>query len=145
MWDKTIGVNLTGLMACMRAELQYLPKPGGAIVNVASTAGIRGLPGSSTYSASKFGVIGLTQSAAGEFGQSGIRINAVLPGPIDTAIFRDGEKKGLFDSKIMGGSTFFNRMGQAAEVANVLAFLLSSDSSFVTGAAWPVDGGYTAK
>lgn len=74
-----IGVNLSGVMYCMRAQLPHLPKPGGSIVNVASTAGIHGLPKSAAYSSSKHGVIGLTASAAGEYGRAGVRINALLP------------------------------------------------------------------
>jgi NAD(P)-dependent dehydrogenase (short-subunit alcohol dehydrogenase family) len=74
-----IRINLTGVMQCMRAELPHLPRPGGAIVNVSSTSGLRGLPHNAAYASSKFGVIGLTESAAGEFGKEGIRINALLP------------------------------------------------------------------
>ncbi|OCK81381.1 putative short chain dehydrogenase/ reductase [Lepidopterella palustris CBS 459.81] len=143
-WDRMMGVNLNGVMYCMRSQLEHIAKPGGSIVNVASTAGIHGLPKSAAYSASKHGVIGLTRSAAGEFGRAGVRINSVLPGPIDTRIFREGEEKGLFDAKVMGGATQLGRMGRAEEVANVIAFLLSDSSSYVTGARWTVDGGYTA-
>ena len=78
-WDRMMGINLNGVMHCMRAQLPQLSKPGGSIVNVASTAGIHGLPKSSAYSASKHGVIGLTASAAGEYGRAGVRINALLP------------------------------------------------------------------
>ena len=74
-----MDVNLKGTMHCMRAQLPHLPRPGGSIVNVASTAGIHGLPKSAAYSSSKHGVIGLTSSAAGEFGRDGIRINSLLP------------------------------------------------------------------
>jgi NAD(P)-dependent dehydrogenase (short-subunit alcohol dehydrogenase family) len=74
-----IRINLTEVMQCMRAELQHLPRPGGAIVNVSSTSGLSGLPHNAAYAYSKFGVIGLTESAAGEFGKEGIRINALLP------------------------------------------------------------------
>ncbi|KAL1858071.1 hypothetical protein VTK73DRAFT_7968 [Phialemonium thermophilum] len=143
-WDRMIGVNLSGVMYCMRPQLQHLRRPGGAVVNVASTAGLHGLPKSAAYSASKHGVIGLSASAAGEFGRAGIRIKTVCPGPIDTKIFRDGEAKGLFDANVMGGSTLLGRMGQPREVANIIVFLLSDSASYVTGAHWTVDGGYTA-
>ncbi|OCK79789.1 putative short chain dehydrogenase/ reductase [Lepidopterella palustris CBS 459.81] len=143
-WDFTLGVNLNGVMNCMRAQLPRLPRPGGSIVNVASTSGRRGLPHSAAYASSKFAVIGLTESAAGEYGRKGIRINALLPGPIDTKIFRDGEALGLFDSDMLSKDTLMGRMGKAEEVAKVLCFLLSDDASYVTGAHWTVDGGYLA-
>ncbi|KAH6972762.1 putative short chain dehydrogenase/ reductase [Ilyonectria sp. MPI-CAGE-AT-0026] len=143
-WDKMLAVNLNGVMYCMRSQLPHLPRPGGAIVNVSSTSGLRGLPHNAAYATSKFGVIGLTKSAAGEFGREGIRINALLPGPIDTPIFRDGEAKGLFSSEITSNATCLGRMGQAFEVANVLCFMMTDDASYVTGAHWTVDGGYSA-
>lgn len=74
-----LGINLSGVMYCMRQQLRHLPTPGGSIVNVASTAGLHGLPKSAAYSASKHGVIGLGASAAGEFGPAGIRVNSVCP------------------------------------------------------------------
>ncbi|OCL06315.1 putative short chain dehydrogenase/ reductase [Glonium stellatum] len=143
-WDFTLAVNLTGVMNCMRAQLGKITKPGGSIVNVSSTSGLRGLPHSTAYASSKFAVIGLTESAAGEFGKEGVRINALLPGPINTKIFRDGEAKGLFDANTMSKDTLMGRMGQPEEVAKVLCFLLSDDASYVTGAHWTVDGGYSA-
>ncbi|KAJ6011556.1 short chain dehydrogenase/ reductase [Penicillium sp. IBT 35674x] len=143
-WDKMLDVNLRGVMFCMRAQLPHLPRPGGAIVNVSSTSGLRGLPHNAAYATSKFGVIGLTESAAGEFGQHGIRVNALLPGPIDTPIFRDGEAKGLFSSEMTSQATCLRRMGKPDEVAKVLCFLLTDDASYVTGAHWTVDGGYSA-
>ncbi|KAJ9132417.1 putative Short chain dehydrogenase/reductase family oxidoreductase [Pleurostoma richardsiae] len=143
-WDRMLNVNLNGVMYCMRAQLPHLPRPGGAIVNVSSTSGLRGLPHNAAYATSKFGVIGLTESAAGEFGRQGIRVNALLPGPIDTSIFRDGEAKGLFNSDIMSKDTCLGRMGKAHEVAKVLCFMLTDDASYVTGAHWTVDGGYSA-
>jgi len=143
-WERMISVNLTGVMNCMRAQLQKISRPGGSIVNVSSTSGLRGLAKNAAYASSKFGVIGLTESTAAEYGKKGVRINALLPGPIDTKIFRDGEAQGLFDSDIISGGTLMGRMGQAEEVAKVLVFLLSDDASFVTGARWTVDGGYSA-
>ncbi|KAF2179301.1 NAD(P)-binding protein [Zopfia rhizophila CBS 207.26] len=132
-WDLTLGVNLTGALNCMRAQLSKIAMPGGSIVNVSSTSGQRGLPHSAAYASSKFSVIGLTESAAGEYGREGIRINALLPGPISTKIFTDGEAKGLFDADKLSKDTLLQRMGQADEVAKVLCFLLSDDTSYVTG------------
>ncbi|CAK7225751.1 hypothetical protein SBRCBS47491_005996 [Sporothrix bragantina] len=143
-WDRTLGINLNGVLHSMRAQLPHLTRPGGSIVNVASVAGLRGLPHNAAYSTSKFGVIGLTESVAGEYGREGIRINAVLPGPIDTPVLHDGEAKGLFTSDAAGGATFLGRVGTAEEVAKVLCFLMTDDASYVTGAKWTVDGGYTA-
>ncbi|KAI1859606.1 uncharacterized protein JN550_011914 [Neoarthrinium moseri] len=143
-WDRMMNVNLKGVMFCMRAQLPHLPRPGGAIVNVSSTSGLRGLPNNAAYATSKFGVIGLTESAAGEFGRQGIRVNAILPGPIDTPIFRDGEAKGLFSSSQTSARTCMGRMGKPEEVARVLCFMLSDAASYVTGAHWTVDGGYAA-
>ncbi|KAL5353268.1 hypothetical protein ACLOAV_001304 [Pseudogymnoascus australis] len=143
-WDRMLSINLTGTMNCMRAQLKHLARPGGSIVNVSSTSGLRGLPNNAAYASSKFGVIGLTESTAAEYGKKGIRVNAVLPGPIDTKIFREGEAKGLFNADIVSGGTLMGRMGKATEVANVLCFLLSDDASYVTGAHWTCDGGYSA-
>ncbi|KAF2492583.1 putative short chain dehydrogenase/ reductase [Lophium mytilinum] len=143
-WDTMLSINLNGVMHCMRAQLPHLPRPGGAIVNVSSTSGLRGFPHNAAYSTSKFGIIGLTESAAGEFGKEGIRINALLPGPIDTPLLRDRAVEGGFDVEATSGATCLGRTGRPHEVAKVLCFLLSDDASYVTGAHWTVDGGYSA-
>ncbi|KAG5756130.1 hypothetical protein H9Q69_003979 [Fusarium xylarioides] len=143
-WDRMMDVNLKGVMWCMRAQIPHLPRPGGAIVNISSTSGLRGFPHNAAYSSSKFGVIGLTSSVAGEFGTEGIGINSLLPGPIRTEMFEAGEAKGLFDSEKISKLTCIGRMGKPDEVAKVLCFLLSDDASYVTGAQWTVDGGYAA-
>lgn len=149
-----LNVNLTGIMYCMRAQLPHLPRPGGAIVNVSSTSGLRGLPHNAAYSSSKFGVIGLTSPRPGSLANmaSGLTLSSrksetdsfcelfilitfvpTARGPIDTPIFRDGEAKGLFNSEMLSSATLLGRMGQAHEVAKVLYFLLSDDASYVTG------------
>lgn len=143
-WDTMLSINLNGVMHSMRAQLPHLPRPGGAIVNVSSTSGLRGFPHNAAYSTSKFGIIGLTASAAGEFGREGIRINALLPGPIDTPLLRDRAIEGGFDIEATSSSTCLGRTGRPEEVAKVLCFLLSDDASYVTGAHWTVDGGYSA-
>jgi len=114
----------------------------GAVVAAASIAGINAVPGQGVYGVSKHALIGLTRAAAVEAGPYGVRVNAVVPGPIDTdmmtRIRRDSP------SAPMGGGTLLGRMGTPDEAAAVIAFLLSDDASFVTNSFWTVDGGRLA-
>ena len=143
-WDRVIAVNLTGVWLCVQQEIRYMvANGGGAIVNTASTAGLRGSPLIPAYSASKHGVIGITKSAAKGYGKDGIRVNAVCPGVIETPLAAP-----LIDdpsiSEPLLARYALGRFGRPAEVGEVVAWLCSDAASFVTGIAMPVDAGYTA-
>jgi NAD(P)-dependent dehydrogenase (short-subunit alcohol dehydrogenase family) len=116
---------------------------GGAIVNCASVAGLVGAPTYGAYSAAKHGVIGLTKSAALEYAQQGIRINAVCPGMIDTAMTRAGGKEAVFDALVADSPT--GRRGQPEEIAAAVLWLCDAKASFVVGQAVAVDGGWTSR
>ena len=141
-FDRMVEVNLKGVWLCMREELrQMVRQRGGAIVNTASIAGLVGLPTSSIYVAAKHGVIGLTKTAAIEYAADSIRVNAVAPGYIETDMTKDAmARRG---EQIMA-TTPMRRMGQPAEIAEMVCWLCSDRASYVTGAAYNVDGGYVA-
>lgn len=143
-WDRVMTINLEGVWLCMQAELDHmLAHGGGAIVNNASRSGLRGIPSDAIYGAAKHGVIGLTKAAAVEFADRGIRVNAICPGLIDTALTR-----GRFGADLAARAVGANPMGRAAtseEVGHAVLWLCSEASSFVTGIALPIDGGSTAR
>lgn len=141
-WSRMLAVNLTGVWLCMKHELdRMVAQGGGAIVNTASIAGLLGLPTSSAYVAAKHGVVGLTRTAALEYAEQGIRVNAVCPGYIETAMTEDVMRRR--GGRIMA-RTPANRMGKPEEIAEIVVWLCSDRASFVTGAAYTADGGYTA-
>ena len=145
-WDRVIAVNLKGVWLCMKHEIpQMLSQGGGSIVNNSSVEGLVGLQGTSAYAASKHGIVGLTKTAALEYAQSGIRVNAVCPGLIRTPMVErytggDAETEAQFAAVEPVG-----RMGSAVEVGEAVVWLCSEAASFVTGHAMAVDGAYVAR
>ena len=141
-FDRMIAVNLKGVWLCMKEEIEYmLAQGGGAIVNTGSIAGLIGLPTSSAYVAAKHGVLGLTKTAALEYADAQIRVNAVCPGFIQTQMTQDTMRRR--GEQIMAQIPV-RRMGQPGEIAEMVAWLLSDRASYVTGACYNVDGGYMA-
>jgi NAD(P)-dependent dehydrogenase (short-subunit alcohol dehydrogenase family) len=141
-FDRMIAVNLKGVWLCMRSELEQMEKQGGgSIVNTASIAGLIGLKTSSAYVASKHGVIGLTKTAALEYAEQNIRVNAVCPGYIETDMTKDTMSRRGAELKAM---IPFKRLGVANEIAEMVCWFSSDRSSYVSGAAYNVDGGYMA-
>lgn len=145
-WDKTININLKGIWLCMKNEIPEMLKQGkGVIVNCSSVAGLVGYQGLPAYVASKHGVIGLTKTAALEYANLDIRVNAVCPGVIQTPMIDrlTGKKKELIEQ--FTSLEPMKRFGRAEEIANTVIWLCSEEASFVTGVAMPVDGGFVAQ
>jgi NAD(P)-dependent dehydrogenase (short-subunit alcohol dehydrogenase family) len=149
VWRHTMAVNLDGAYFCVRAELRAMlatapDAAGRAIVNVASSAARMGVPGLAAYSSSKHGLLGLTRSAAMEVARKGIRVNAVCPGTIRTPMlagFVGGDEQAL---ESMGRRAPMGRLGDPAEIAEAIVWLLSDAASYVTGSSLDPDGGVSA-
>jgi NAD(P)-dependent dehydrogenase (short-subunit alcohol dehydrogenase family) len=141
-FDRMIAVNLKGVWLSMKHEiLQMQAQGGGAIVNTASIAGLAGLPTSSAYVAAKHGVIGLTKTAALEYAEAAIRVNAVCPGYIKTPMTEEVMSR---RGTAILAQTPLRRMGSPEEIAEMVVWLCSDRASFATGAAYNVDGGWMA-
>jgi NAD(P)-dependent dehydrogenase (short-subunit alcohol dehydrogenase family) len=138
-WDKIMAVNLTGMFYCLRAELGAVVN-GGSIVNVASIQGVMGFAKHGAYVASKHGVIGLTRTAAKEVGARNIRVNALAPGAIQTPLMVKADA--IQNNPVHDEPSAIKRMGTPDEMGYVIAFLLSHESSFVTGMVYGADGGW---
>ncbi len=144
-WDKIISINLSGVFYGLHYQIPAMLKTGegGSIVNMASILGMVGSKNSSGYVAAKHGVVGLTKTAALEYADKQIRVNAVGPGYIDTPLLSNTLDDDTIKS--LAGLHPIGRLGTAEEVAELVLWLSSSKSSFVTGSYYTIDGGYTAQ
>jgi len=141
-WDKTLAINLKGVFLCLKYEIPaMLKRGGGSIINMGSVSGLIAGPGASAYHSSKHGLIGLTKAAAMECVTQNIRVNVLCPGSFPSELFDKylaaGKGPKIFAAHPMG------RIAEAREIASAALFLATSDSSYITGVALPVDGGFT--
>lgn len=143
-WTRIVDVNLSGVFLCMKHEIPLILRSGGgAIVNTASGAGVKGFAGQAAYAAAKHGVIGLTKSAALDYAAQNLRINAVCPGIIETSMmdrFTGGTSEGK--ERVIAQEPI-GRMGKAEEIADAVVWLCSQQAAFVVGHAMVIDGGQT--
>lgn len=145
-FDRVLAVNVKGVWLAMRAEIRAFLAAGlpGAIVNTSSVGGLRGGAGLGAYSASKHAVIGLTRSAAQEYGRAGIRVNALAPGTTDTPMIAAWKRREPDIAERLNAATPLGRGAHPSEVAEAAAWLLSDRASYVSGATLTVDGGMLA-
>jgi NAD(P)-dependent dehydrogenase (short-subunit alcohol dehydrogenase family) len=142
-WKKVIDINLSGVFYGLRYQIPAMLKKGGSIINIASILGQAGAKLSPAYVAAKHGVVGLTKAAALEYADKKVRINSVGPGYIKTPLVMNTLDKDALDALV--GLHPVGRLGESEEIAEMILWLASSKSSFVTGAYYPVDGGYLAQ
>jgi NAD(P)-dependent dehydrogenase (short-subunit alcohol dehydrogenase family) len=144
-FDELLAVNLKSVWLCLRAQIRAILSSGGpgAIVNTSSVGGVRGDLGISAYMATKHGVIGLTRGAAHDYGDRGIRVNAIAPGTTDTAMIAAWKRREPGIEDRLNALTPMRRAAQPPEVAEAAAWLLSDRASYINGAVLPVDGGMT--
>lgn len=143
-WQQVLDVNVGGSFRCARAAFPHLRLSSyPSVLNVGSIGSVLGMPMRLAYTTSKSGVLGLTRTLAAEWGEYAIRVNAIAPGFIDTAMMRSGLDTGVLDKQLMMRRTPLRRLGRADEIASVAVFLASRGASYITGATIPVDGGTT--
>ena len=145
-FDRLMATNVRGVFLSMKYELPQMQKQGfGAIVNIASGAGLIGVPGYAAYSASKWAEIGMTKSAALEYARDGIRINAVCPGLVDTPLWAASAAADKANADRLIAAHPIGRIASTDEIADAIVWLCSESSSYVLGVALPLDGGFTAQ
>jgi len=147
-WDKVLDINLKGCFLCSKYAIPHLKKTKGVIINTSSCDGLVGEPDAVAYCASKGGVVLLTKAMALDYAKHGVRVNCVCPGYVMTRMLEVDLPQGMSLEnylKIISKEHPIERIAEPEEVARAVLFLASEDSSFVTGVALPVDGGYTAK
>jgi len=146
-WQRVIAINLTGVYICMKCEIEQMLKQnrGGAIVSTASAAGLIGIPGAAAYNSAKHGVVGLTKTVALEYARANIRVNAVCPGFIETPMLDRVTDASVKIREQLIGTVPLRRVAQPHEIGDAVAWLMSDKSSYVTGVALPVDGGWVAQ
>ena len=143
-WQRMLGVNLSSVFFLSQAAIPHLLETRGNIVNMASSAGIVGQAYNSMYCATKAGVVMLTKSMAVEYGKRGVRVNAVCPGGVNTAITRDFKMPENVDPQLFSKLMPLVPMAEASEIAGAVAYLASDDARYITGATLAIDGGQTA-
>lgn len=145
-WERTMQINLGGMYFCLKYEIPAMLKSGGgAIVNTASTSGLLGTPGLSVYTSSKWGVNGLTKTAALEFGKQGIRVNSICPGMTLTPSVEAWSKEVPEQAESVKNAIPLGRLGRPEDQANAAVWLCSDKAAYITGINLPVDGGQTAQ
>ena len=141
-WRRLMAINLDGMFYSLKAEIPAMADTGGSIINIASVMGSVATHGAAAYVASKHAVVGLTKAAALDYADAGIRVNAVGPGYIETPMLAGRSPAQLAE---IGSRHPLNRLGSPQEIASLVAFLASDESSFITGAYYLADGGYTSR
>ncbi len=150
-FERVVSINLRGVFLGLEKVLKVMREQGsGYVVNTASVGGIRGVGNQSGYAAAKHGVVGLTRNSAVEYGQFGVRINAIAPGAIWTPMVENSMRQLDAENPKKAAEQFIQinptqRYGQPEEIAAVVAFLLSDDASYINAAVVPIDGGQSAK
>lgn len=145
LWDRVLGINLYGVMYACRHAVNVMCNSNGRIINIASVGGLNGARAGAAYTASKFGVVGLTRNIGFIYANEGIRCNAIAPGGVDTNIGKHMQNLSEFGmERTATGTKSMPRQGQPEEIARAALFLATDESSFVNGTVLTVDGGWTA-